>query len=245
MTDEEVYADLPDDPEEAFLKLEKHFKEDCQAKLAALAQDETPRLVYVEYISKVIAAVRELGIEAEFETDVPRISTVDYNTYAEFGKDVDHYRTKMSIRNARRTKGYSVRFDGATKEKIRHHLEQLRGIIEKLEVKQEKKESLFDKLNDFAKEVDRDRTRFEMWGAVVVQAAEVLGDAAEAAEPARKWVDSISRLIWGAKEKENETKQLPPPKEVKQIEQKKEPKRIEPPQKKIASPKTVDDEIPF
>ena len=52
----------------------------------------------------------------------------------------------------------------------------------------------------------------------MIQAAEVLGDAADKAEPARKWLDSISRLIWGAKNDEDAAKQLPAPKEVKQIE---------------------------
>lgn len=229
MTDEEVYAELPDDPELAFLLLEKHFREQCEAKLKATENHTETQTIYVEYISKVVAAIRELGIEAKFETKIPRIQDVSFHTYAEFGKDVEHYRTGLQIRHARRSKGYSVRFDGATKEKIRHHLDQLRGIIDKLEVNAGKKEALFDRLNDFAKELDRDRTRFESWGAVVIQAAEVLGDAAEAAEPARKWLDSIGRLIWGAKEKENETKQLPPPKEIKQIE----------------PPKKLDDEIPF
>ena len=101
-------------------------------------------------------------------------------------------------------------------------------MVGKLEVNQNKKENLLDKLNAFAAEVDRDRTRFETWGAVVIQAADVFGEAAEKAEPARKWLDSIGRLIWGAKQEEDEAKRLPAPKEIKQIEQKKS-----------------DDEIPF
>ncbi|MBI5262554.1 MAG: hypothetical protein HY852_12145 [Bradyrhizobium sp.] len=229
MTDEEAYAELPDDPEMAFLQLEKHFREQCEAKLKVAGENDYVNMYYVEYISKVVAAIQELGISTEFETEVPSIANVSYQTYADFGKDVDHYRTKLSIRHARRAKGYSVRFDAATKTKIRHHLEQMRQIIEKLEVNRDKKQSLLDKLNDFAKEVDRDRTRFEAWGAVVIQAAEVFGEAAERAEPARKWLDSIGRLIWGAKENETETKHLPPPKEV----------------KKIGKRSDLDDDIPF
>jgi hypothetical protein len=151
--------------------------------------------------------------------------------YAEFGKDVQHYRTKLQIRQSRRNKGYSVRFDSATKQKVRHHIEQLRVIIETLEVKQNKKEELLKKLDAFAAEVDKDRMRYEAWGAVVIDAAEVLGEAADKAAPARKWIDSISRLIWGAKMDEEEAKRLPAPREVKQIE---------PPRKS-----DTDDEIPF
>lgn len=144
---------------------------------------------------------------------------------------MQHYRTTLQIRQSRRNKGYSVRFDTATKQKIRHHVEQVRGVIQKLEVEQPKKENLLKQLDAFLAEVDRDRTRFEAWGAVVIDAAEVLGDAAERAEPARKWIDSISRLIWGAKMDEDEAKRLPAPREVKQIE---------PPRKS-----NMDNEIPF
>jgi hypothetical protein len=229
-TEEEVYANLPDDPEEAFVRLEKFYREQSEAKLRVSENSTDQRVIFVDYISKVIAAISELGLTAKFETKVPRIQEVDFNTYAEFGKDVQHYRTMLQIRQSRRSKGYSVRFDSATKQKIRHHVEQLRIVVEKLEVNQDKKENLLKKLDAFVVEVDRDRTRFEAWGAVMVQAAEVLGDAADKAEPARKWLDSIGRLIWGAKNDED-TKQLSPPKEVKQIE---------PPR---SSDK--DDEIPF
>ncbi|MFP5469342.1 MAG: hypothetical protein ACLGGZ_06320, partial [Alphaproteobacteria bacterium] len=75
----------------------------------------------------------------------------------------------------------------------------------------------FRKISALELEVDRDRTRFDAFGAFIIDAAEVLGDAADKAEPARKLVDSISRLIWGAKNEE-ETKQLPSPPERKQIE---------------------------
>jgi hypothetical protein len=199
------------------LRLEKHFREQSEAKLRQAGEHDSVNQYYVEYISKVVAAIHELNLETEFETEVPSIRNVSYNTYADFGKDVDHYRTKLSIRNARRTKGYSVSLDDATKTKIRHHLEQVRSFIEKLEVSQDKKEELLKKLNAFSADLDRARARYEAWGDVVIQAAEVLGEAAEKAEPARKWLDSIGRLIWGAKEKENEMKQLPPPREPKRI----------------------------
>ena len=247
MTDEEVFAELPDDPEEAFLVLERHFREQCEAKVQAAGQNDSVEIHYVEYISKVLAAIRELGIRAAFETEVPEIQNVSYHTYANFSKDVEHYRTGLQIRRARRSKGYSVRFDAATKEKLRHLLEQVREIVEKLEVNENKKDVLLKRLNDFAKEVDRDRTRFEAWGAVVIQAAEVMGEAAEKAEPARKWLDSIGRLIWRAKEKEEETKQLPAPKEVKRIEPPKNEDQTEPPKNEDQTepPKNEDDEIPF
>jgi hypothetical protein len=133
LTEEQVYAELPDDPEQAFVSLEKFFRQQSEAKLARSESAMDQRVIYVDYISKVIAAITELGLTAKFETEVPSIQQVDFNTYAEFGKDVQHYRTTLQIRQARRNRGYSVRFDSTTKQKIRHHIEQLRVIVERLD----------------------------------------------------------------------------------------------------------------
>ncbi|MFZ2068095.1 MAG: hypothetical protein WAV27_19155, partial [Xanthobacteraceae bacterium] len=105
VTEEQVYADLPDDPEQAFVILEKFFRKQSEDKLARTENSMDQKVIYVDYISKVIAAITELGLTAKFETEVPSIQNVDFNTYAEFGKDVQHYRTMLQIRQARRNKG--------------------------------------------------------------------------------------------------------------------------------------------
>ena len=51
--DPDPYQDLPDDPEEAFLKLEAHFSAECDRRLQAASQDDRTDVIYVDYIAQV------------------------------------------------------------------------------------------------------------------------------------------------------------------------------------------------
>jgi hypothetical protein len=92
-------------------------------------------------------------------------------------------------------------------------------------------------INNLQAEVDKDRSRYDVFGAFIIESAGVLGAAAEKLEPMRKIIDSVAGLIWGAKHAE-QTQRLPPPAERRQIPPPKTQKR--PPQRG-----DMDDEIPF
>jgi hypothetical protein len=230
------YENLPDDPELAFPQLEEHFRNECEIKIKNAHQEERVDVFYVDYIAQVLAAITELGLQAEFNDRVPKIEDVDYNTYLNFNKDVKHYRTMLEIRNRRRAQGYSVRFDAAAKSKIHHHLEQVRAIFEKLELDEKKREDLFACLNDLQNEVDRNRTHFDRLAALTIAAASVSGQAIEKSK-ILELLDKVAQVFssaWG-----NEPKQLgrsAPPKQI-------EPPRAPAPPKKRAS--ELNDEIPF
>ena len=162
----ELYSTLPRDPEQAFLLLERHFREECEQRIAQMSNDDNIRVFYVDYIAQVLAAISELGLTNEFNDRVPAIEDVDYNTYLNFSKDVKHYRTSLEIRHGRRLQGHSVAFDLATKEHVKHHIGQLRSIFEKLELEDKKRDALFARLNDLQIEVDRSRTRFDAYAAL-------------------------------------------------------------------------------
>lgn len=231
--EESVYATIPADPELAFLHLEKYFKHVLDLQIERAGESGPGNVVYVEYIGKVIAAITELGLElAVVKQTVPAIEDVTYQTYQNFSKDVEHYKTALKIRNARRMQGYSVQLNVATRAKITHHIHQLRDIFQKLEIDEEKKEALLKMLNELQKEVDRDRTRFDIFASLVMAVADTAGEAIERSQ-VRSLLDSIARVIWGVK-KDEETKRLPPRAEPKQIEPPRAPKRSD-----------MDDEIPF
>lgn len=116
------YEDLPEEPEEAFLKLEAHFRGVCARRLEAATQDDRVEVFYLDYIVQVEAAIEALGLAGEFKTEVPSIENVSFNSYLDFNKDVTHYITMLRIRRSQRAQGYSVRFDDSAKRKIHHHL---------------------------------------------------------------------------------------------------------------------------
>jgi hypothetical protein len=230
------YLDLPEDSELAFLQLEAHFRETCERKIKNSHQDERIDVFYVDYIAEVLAAINELGLQAEFHDRVPKIEDVDYNTYLNFNKDVKHYRTMLEIRHRRRVQGYSVRFDSAAKSKIRHHLQKVREIFDRLEIEARKKEHLFARLGELEEEVDQDRTRFDRLAAVIVSAAGVTGQAAEKSK-LLEILDKVAEVFssaWGY-----EPKRLGGPEKLKRIEP---PKAPSPTSKRSAD---IDDDVPF
>jgi hypothetical protein len=234
-----LYENLPDDPEQAFLILERHFREECSRAVAFAGQNDDKTVFYMDYIAQVVAAIRELGLTAEFDQRVPQIQDVDHNTYVNFSKDVKHFRTTLEIRHGRRTQGHSIRFDPATKEKVRHHLKQLRSIFDHLEIDDGKREALFDKLNALEQEVDRNRTRIDSFAALAIEVSGALGEAVEKSK-VLEILDRIAKVFWGA-QSTDANRRIPPPPRQKRLE----PPRRTPGQDDEIPLKEVDDEIPF
>jgi hypothetical protein len=174
-----VYENLPEDPEQAFLLLEEKYRSECDESVRKAHQEENLNVYFVDYIAQVIGAISELGLQSKFDDRVPQIENVDYQTYLNFSKDVKHYRTMLLIGHGRRVQGYSVQFDAATKVKVKHHIDQLREIFQKLEVEQDKRDALRSKLNALQEEVDQERTRFDVYAALAVEAAGVVGESVE------------------------------------------------------------------
>ncbi|WP_029079823.1 hypothetical protein [Bradyrhizobium sp. th.b2] len=232
--DIDPFEDLPDDPEEAFLQLEEHFREECDRRLESAGQDERTDIIHIAYISQVLAAITALGLESEFKSEVPSIENVSYNTYLDFNKDVMHYCTMLRIRRSQRRQGYSVQFDETAKRKVHHHLDQVLEIFNKLEVEETKREKLISRLSELQAEVNQPRTRFDRFAALSMEVAGVVGDGAERSKVI-EILDAIARVFWGAQTEKQ--KQLPPSKQA----------RIEPPKPKIEAPKrtSMDDDIPF
>jgi hypothetical protein len=235
------FVDLPDEPELIFLKLEEQFRAACERAIAQGedrwgAEQYNPRSECLTYMRQVTAAAVELELAGLEELEIPAAANFSMNIYDDFKGQIDYYRTAFRIRYGRRAKGYSVRFDQKTKIKISHHLQQIREIITKLEVDDWKREALMRCLDNLQLEIDRDRSRFEVFGAIVIETSGILGAAAERLDPIRKTLDSIAGLIWGA----HHAEQTP------RLEAPKKPKQIPPPKTKRARVRDdMDDEIPF
>src|SRR5882757_2761674 len=95
--DFDIFGNLPDDPELGFLLLDDLFRLECEQELHRSQQDF--KICYVDYIAKVIAAIKELGLDGAFSGRVPDIKQVDYGTCTNFGKEVKYYRTRLKIRH--------------------------------------------------------------------------------------------------------------------------------------------------
>lgn len=237
MISDDDYFDLPEDPELAFLKLEKDARAVLDKRLDAADEQSPFYEYYQDYINSTLAAARGLQLDYfEFWT-TPTNRNEIYDTYRSFSLEVAKYTMQIRIRHSRRAKRYSVALDSATKQKIRHHLAQLKELSDKLELSSAKREAIRSKILALEMEMERERTRFDVVASFLLEAATVAGEIGEKLEPWRKWVDSIAGLLGRAKEKDSHLS-LPHPEEH---------RKIEPPKRQLPSPKneSSDDDIPF
>jgi hypothetical protein len=225
------------------VQCEGKLREIVFAKLEESESYDARKFYMLEYISHVVATAKALDCGYFDEYEIPTLEGDIQSSYEQFLVDVSHVAWQIRMRHARRVKSYSVALDPATKSKIRHHLEQIKEIVDHLEVSERKKEALYSKINALAGEVDKDRTRFDAAMALIMEVASVGGEAADKLEPVRKWIDSIARLLGRAKEAEDAAApRLPAPKERKRIEP---PRRALPEKARSRSIDDLDDEIPF
>jgi hypothetical protein len=153
---------------------------------------------------------------------------------------VDHFKVQVQIDHARSYNRFSVALDPTEKDKLRNYVAQIKKVIEECSLAQPKKERLYDKINNFLAEVDRDRTPYDQFADLVINLAHLGGEAAQELEPARKLINSIARLLGRAKEFEDSAPTLAPSPKHRQIPA---------PQKTLPPPPNKDgdmeDDIPF
>ncbi len=235
MIDDDHYMNLPDNPELAFLEIEKSVKKTLEARLDGGDNNSPYTLWYREYINKVIAAARTLNVNGFEYLVYPKFGEDEiYTYYQDFSNYVMGYVMELRIRYSSKVKQHSIPLDSATKEKIRHHLGQMKTLCDRLELSTEKKEIILRKISDLEIEMTRERTRFEIYAGLSLATASIAGEIGDKVAPLRKLFDSISNLLGKAKDSEAQ-QYLPAPKEMKKIE----------PPKVQTNASEIDDDVPF
>jgi hypothetical protein len=220
-------------PEMAFVALEHLYRAALDKKLENSDSAGSYNVAVIEYMNHTLAAAEEFKLDFLEFWKVPSLASIKgyYDRFQDFTTAVDYFKVRVQIHNARGEYQFSVALDPADKNKIRHFVQQIKEIIDNSPLDQSKKEKLFNLINKFLAEVDRDRTSWQAFAAMVIAISHLGGDAAKELEPLRKFIDSISRLLGRAKEFEDSAPQLPPPTI---------PRKLPPPEKPES-----DEEIPF
>ncbi len=225
------FANRPDDPELAFVYFEKIFRVPLDKALADLESDD--RRSYNNSYNHCTAAN-------------------DEDNFRQIKFDIDGAITQIKVRCSLVTRKNSVNLEGETREKIRDLVNKIMITIESVDIPVARKESLMNKLNAFAAEVDRDRTRFEAFGALVIEASGVVAKVEKKLRPVREWLGPIAADLHEANTIEDAAaRRLTAP--ARRIQA--PPRRIAPPDSgpiwdrptPSAAPKggDLDDEIPF
>ena len=239
MINDEILLALPDDPEEAFGVL-------YQQLLAKLAQDEyeyqqaqfsafNAHEAREDIIITLFAFTDAHGIDIELSRDVPS-STDKFMLYFREVANITRYHiTKASVKRAARTKSSTsgtYLLPPAVKVEIRFYLDQIREIISQSELSDMKRTALTMKLNAFATEVDRDKTRLEALASAIVWTRKEITEGAKGLEPL---VEKLEKMF-NTFAKATEFMRLPSPSEKKELPA---------PQKRIEDKRDVDEEVTF
>jgi hypothetical protein len=250
---EDEFANRPENDELAFLHFEKIFRKSLDEALSQLRRNsgdeywDSYNHFMQTYINYVLATAKELNlVSLEYWVNNPNAAN-DSQHFNQIKFDIDAAITGIKVRHAEVVRKYSVRLEPATREKIRELINKIKLTIEGIDLPLPRKEALMAKLNAFAAEVDRDRTQFQAFAALIIEATDVTAKVERKLRPIRKWLEAAARVMHEARALE-ETSRLPPPN--KRIQP--PPKQIAPPSRELWTPKephksgdVLDDNIPF
>lgn len=243
MISPEEYASAlrTNDPEIAFVRLELKFRAALNARLENSDSNFASDSAVIEYINHTLAAAKSLGLKGFDVWEVPSYGGSRRNNnisdrYNDFVSAVDHFKVQVQIREAKSYNRYSVALDPHEKDKLRAYVASIKTVIDNSTLSGAKKERLYNKINAFLAEVDRDRTGFEQLADLTMSLAHLGGEAAKELEPARKLLHTINVFLGRAKEFEDSATALP---------QSSAPAQIPAPPRQLPAPQSVDDDIPF
>lgn len=232
MIEPDLLTDLPEDDEEAFVKIASAALDRLRREYSNSWMTETNApTVFAErqFVATITAAVRELNITelADWDPDGSDMPS-------RFADEVQRVVQQLMIRHGRRRRKYTVAFDPSTKQKLHHYLNQIREVVDNSADSASKKDALRSCIAALAAEIDSSRSGFEKFGDLVAGLAGMTADAWEKVSP---MVKTLMGTVDAAKSEEHSQGRLPPPTTKKQIE---------PPRKKGGpSARVVDDEIQF
>lgn len=229
------FDNFPEDDEIALLQYIEEFTEQYQEDLKLYGENDDTRHVGIEYMNNVISAAAALEIPDFNSWRIPdwQDAYTEINKFKLFTKS---FVIRAQVKRARLVKVYSVTLDAPTKERIHSLINGIRECIERSNLDEKKRNSLYAKLNVFAADVDRARTRFDNAMTFIIAAADTAKKAGESLNPINELLKRINELLGHAKDLEGDIK-LPPPIERKRLEP---PKKIEP-----TFSRDLDEDIPF
>lgn len=240
ITEEDFDTASDGSPEMAFVRLERKFRAAYEKNIENNDNSGAWDHYTMEYMNHVVAAAHALDIEL-FEFWALPSQKNTYETYQSFRHEVDNYTVQIQIRHTRSGPTNTVALDMDEKKYLRAYADAIKDVIDKSALVPAKKDRLYDKINAFIAELDRERMPLQKFQDIVLSLATTGGEAADKLEPAWKWVRLAAELL-GARQETEHRKLPPPPKKIERPKQ----QQLPPPAKRNGSRSMdMDDDIPF
>ena len=241
MLDEDFLHSLPDDPDEALGTLYKKLKRQLvlEHQEAISINMESPfdlEDARRTFLNMIFAFVTAHGLTLDVSMNMPN-GVDDFGYYFKSTTEViEFYIARTSFERTTKAKNGTAAIyllSPELKSKIHRYLTSIRELISTSALSESKRSTLSKKLNAFADEVDRNRTRVEALAAAMIWTRKEVVEGAQGLEPIVEKLDKMFQSFTKATEffklpSSAEQKEIPAP-----------PKRIEGPRRQL------DDDVPF
>jgi hypothetical protein len=208
--------ELSDDPRVAFAEIVRKatavLRERTQGLFGGREDAESWRYALEErygFVNLIVAAGKTLKIEPFVSRQVADVTSFEDSDYREFRSELDHYMTQMALDNARRGKREGITLPPDAKARIRKHISALKLLIDASEIGEKKKMSMRSKLDQFEKELDKQRLPLGAVGVIALSLFALPPDLADNAQMAIQAISGIFGEVQSAKSAEDEQRQLP------------------------------------
>lgn len=237
----DLHENFPTDPDLAFVHIERAARSRYQEACREFDEWAPIRAAQFDYMNVAHAAATALDIGplAAFEIVLSTSNRFEDN-FGRFYATAERVVIQIQLARARGRDDFSVELDAGAKALIHDQISKIRQVIEAAGLAEEKKNALFDRLNDLAAEVDRSRTRFDIAMKTIVTLSDTGGEVGKRLVPLRRLVDPILEAMGIAKGLEDRNR-LPALEKRAKLEP---PKQLEPPTPE-SEPFKLDDEISF
>lgn len=211
ITDEEL-AELPDDPELAFVHYENKLREKVDI------EDDYQPEVAREYVAHIHAFIDEYSIE--IQTEPPPEPSHDFHVYyIGLRRRIDYFSARARLRTARGgIAGLADRvyLSDDYRGEIHKLLGTIRKIVNSANIESQLRERIFKQINILAAEVDRSVSRLSAFTSMYLGVTDAIGQGAENLEPLMSKIERIAKILGRAKS-QNENGTLPPPDKLRML----------------------------
>lgn len=239
MFDDDFLHSLPSDADEGLAILFKMLTEDLERSRQEAAGNEYSTFDLMDAQQSLL--VKVFAFIAAYNLDLPLNKEAPGNTeaydfyYRDVISEIKFYIAKTSFERAAKFKSGTAgvyTLSPSLKLEMHHYIGQVRELIAHAQMSDIKRAALSAKLNAFALEVDRDRTRIESLAAAFVWTRKEVAEGAKDLEPIVEKLDKMFQSM----AKATEWIKLPSPSDKKQLPS---------PPKRIEHKRELDDEVPF
>lgn len=240
---------LPDDPEAAFVEFERICRQSLGELLEPLGEHDDWNGPRLRYMAKIAAAASEYDISGWEELTEPNPHNFEYSQFVAFEHEVTQIVTRLQIRKAKQRNADTVKLPASRAADITKYVEVLRRRIEASDFDDQKKTSLYKKLEALKAELTgKGRADLSKTMIIVASIVTTLNQAEAAVIKLPDAIAAVMKVIGYAKDDEDAEKA-----ERAEIAAAAAPKAIEDKRPKPLQSKApvggfsskVDDEIPF